>query len=145
MIYRLRLIGTGKDTFYRDFEIKSTQTFYDFHLTIQDELKFDKNQMASFFLSNDKWEKGLEVNIFDMAEDAHTPVIIMDNTQLCELLSKKNKRLLYVFDFFSNREFYIELIDTYPSENNKAYPCCISGKGSPPKQISLDDPGLNKI
>lgn len=133
-------MGAGKEPFYRDFEIKSTQTFYDLHQAIQNELKFDKNQMASFFLSNNKWERGLEVNLFDMAEDSHTPVIIMDNTQLCELLSKDNKYLLYVFDFFSDRAFFIELVDIYFPEKKKTYPLCTAGKGNPPQQIIIDDP-----
>ncbi len=141
MIYRLRLLGAGKEPFYRDFEIKSTQTFYDFHLAIQNELNFDKTQMASFYLSNNNWEQGLEINIFDMSEDTYTPVIIMDSTQLCELLSEENRRLLYVFDFFSNRKFYIELVDICSSQEKKAYPYCLERKGNPPKQIIIDDPG----
>ncbi len=139
MVYKLRVVGTGKDTFYRDFEIRRDQTFYDFHIAIQNELAYDKNQMASFFLANNKWEKGLEINIFDMAEDTFTPVIIMDNTQLCELLFEEKQRLLYVFDFFSDRAFFIELLSITPSDKEKNYPVCTSGEGTPPKQIIIDD------
>ena len=145
MVYSLRILGTGKGMFYRDFEIKATQTFYDFHIAIQDELGYDKKQMASFFLANNKWEKGLEINIFDMTEDTHTPVIIMDRTQLCELLSEEKQRLLYVFDFFSDRAFYIELVNIFSPGKNREYPCCTGGTGDPPPQIIYDEPGMSYI
>ena len=100
MVLTFRLVGSGKDPFYRDFEIKEDQTFYDFHNAIQSELGYDNNQMASFFLANNRWEKGLEINLFDMTEDTFNPVLIMDNTRLSELLTKEKQRLIYQFDFF---------------------------------------------
>jgi len=145
MVYKFRLVGTGKDPFYRDFEIKEDQTFYDFHDTIQTELGYDKKQLASFFLANNKWEKGLEINLLDMTEDTFTPVIIMDKTQLCELISEEKQRLLYLFDFFSDRAFYIEVLSINPPEDDKIYPCCVSGEGTPPRQIIFDDPDLPGI
>jgi hypothetical protein len=138
MVYRLRLVGSGDAPFYRIFELREDQTFFDFHDVIQDELGYDKHQLASFFLADNKWEKGLEINLFDMTEDSFTPVIIMDRTQLCELLSEEKQRLLYVFDFFSHRSFFIELIAIIPPEINRIYPVCISGKGDPPGQIIME-------
>ncbi len=145
MVLCLRLVGTGEELFYRDFEINNKQTFFDLHNAIQEELEYDKKQMASFFIANDKWEKGLEINLFDMSEETHAPVIVMDKTQLCELLFKEKQRLLYVFDFFSDRSFFIELSSIIPVNKNKKYPLCTSGRGNPPKQIIMDDPGHNNI
>jgi hypothetical protein len=139
MAFRFRLIGTGSHPFHRDIEVRECQTFYDFHNAIQEELGYDKNQLASFFLANGNWEKGLEINLFDMAEDTFTPVIIMESTQLCELITEEKQRLLYVFDFFSNRAFFIELLELVPDCPHVTYPRCISGWGEPPLQIKIED------
>ncbi len=141
MVFGFRLVGAGEKPFYRYFEVKEDQTFFDFHTSIQQELGYDKNQLASFFLANNNWEKGLEINLFDMTEDTFTPVIIMDRTQLRELITEEKQRLLYVFDFFSERAFFIELVSITHSEENITYPRCISGKGTPPEQIIIEDPG----
>ena len=138
MVFSFRLVGTGKEPFFRDFEISGNQTFLDFHNAIQDELKYDNKQMTSFYLADNKWEKGLEINLFDMTEDSHTPVVIMENTMLCDLVSEVSQRLLYVFDFFSNRAFFIELISIRQMEPGKKYPVCTARAGSPPEQIIID-------
>ncbi len=145
MVFKFRLVGTGKEPFFREFEIKDNQTFFDFHNAIQEELGYDNNQMASFYLANNKWEKGLEINLFDMTDDTFTPVIIMDSTQLCELLSEEKQRLLYVFDFFSDRAFYIELLSKNPEEKNKKYPECTAGRGNPPDQLVIEDKDITDI
>ena len=145
MVLKFRLVGTGTEPFFRDFEIKDNQTFWDFHNAIQEELGYDNKQMASFFLANNKWEKGLEINLFDMTDDTFTPVIIMDSTQLCELLSEEKQRLLYVFDFFSDRAFYIELLSKNPEEKNKKYPECTAGRGNPPDQLVIEDKDITDI
>jgi hypothetical protein len=35
----------------------------DFHNLLQDELEFDKSQMASFFMATDNWEKEEEFTL----------------------------------------------------------------------------------
>jgi hypothetical protein len=142
MAFKFRLIGTGSHPFHRDFVVRKEQTFYDFHNAIQKELGYDKNQLASFFLANNNWEKGLEINLFDMTEDTFTPVIIMEKTQLCELITEEKQRLLYVFDFFSDRAFFIELLSIIPDSEGAVYPRCTSGWGVPPQQIKIEDPGI---
>jgi hypothetical protein len=136
MVYSFRLVGTGDPPFYRDFEIREDQTFHEFHSVIQEELGYDKSQIASFFLAGENWERGLEINPLDMMDGSFTPVIGMD-IQVRELMVGKNRRLLYVFDFFSDRAFYLELVSLAAHDNNKTYPCCISGEGSPPEQTII--------
>jgi hypothetical protein len=142
MIYKFRLLGGGDRPFYRDFQLNDNHTFLDFHKAIQEELGYDKNQMASFFLANSKWERGLEINLFDMTEDSFTPVIIMEQTELNELINEEKQRLLYLFDFFSDRAFYIELNSIIPEDKNKTGPICTGGKGNPPDQIIIGDTNL---
>jgi hypothetical protein len=136
MVFSFRLVGTGDPPFYRDFEIREDQTFYDFHSAIQEELGYDKSHIASFFLASETWERGLEINLLDMMDGSFTPVIGMD-IQINELIGKKNRRLLYVFDFFSDRAFHLELMSVVAPGNDKTYPCCVSGDGTPPEQTLI--------
>ena len=60
---RLRvLIDTEGDTnVFRDIDMLSNATFEDLHLAIQNAFNFDNSQMASFYESDDTWERGDEI------------------------------------------------------------------------------------
>ena len=58
-IYKFRVLLESKEEIFRDIEIKSTQNFFDFHEMIVASYGFDNSQMASFYLSNSDWEKGI--------------------------------------------------------------------------------------
>lgn len=49
-IYRFRVGFEDYDDIYRDIEIKSSQTFKDFHTAIQVAIGFDGKHAASFLL-----------------------------------------------------------------------------------------------
>ena len=67
-IYKFRILLESKEEYeiFRDVEIKSTQNFDDLHEIIVAAYGFDNLQMASFYVSNDEWEKGQEISLFDM-------------------------------------------------------------------------------
>ncbi len=143
MIYRFRMISNEKDDFHRDFVLKEEQTFFDFHQIIQQELEYDQTQLASFFTSNDKWEKIMEITLVDMTDPIEENVPtkrIMATTQLSEMVKDNKQHLLYIFDFFSERGFFIELVEMSKNNNNLKYPSCIERRGTPPKQISIENP-----
>ena len=45
--------------------------------------------------------------------------------------------MLYVFDFFSERSFFIELIELINVKESKALPKIVFSSGEPPPQIDL--------
>ena len=72
MIYRFRIIldnDTDEDIF-RDLEIRETDTLEDLHNIITQSFGFDGTEMASFYISNDTWDQGEEISLFDLSEDA---------------------------------------------------------------------------
>ena len=108
MRYHFRvLIDYEKDVF-REIALRSDQSFMDLSNTIIKAFEFKGDQMASFYMSNDDWDKGEEIVQFDMGEDE--AVRSMENTTLSDLLSNKNQKVLYVYDFLRFWIFYIELI-----------------------------------
>ncbi|NOY36322.1 MAG: plasmid pRiA4b ORF-3 family protein [Chlorobi bacterium] len=136
-VYTFRLLYSGDDDFVRDFEVCAGQTLQDFHLAIQENLNYDISQMASFFLTDDTWEKGEEIPVINMTDDPGTRT--MRQFPLEDNNIEKLDRLLYVFDYLSNRGFFIELVHTGQSEKGMIYPRCIRSEGEPPAQMELDD------
>jgi hypothetical protein len=114
MVYKFVVLSDEDESFVREFEFLDTHTLMDFHNLIQDELEFDKSQMASFFMATDNWEKEEEFTLFDI---------------------RKNQKLLYVFDFFNERALFIEYTGEAKEIEGRELPTCSNSKGIPPKQV----------
>lgn len=134
--YTFRFLYAGEDDFVRDIEIASGQTLLDLHHGIQENLGFDPAQMASFFLTDDTWEKGEEIPLIDMSGEIGDR--IMENTVIDENSIENYDRLLYIFDYLSNRGFFIEMVRTGEVTRGTTYPRCTRAEGSPPEQMVLD-------
>jgi len=137
MVFKFRLISDEVKDFIRDVELLSDQTFYDFHRTLTHDFHFDKSQIASFFTSNENWEKDVEITLFDMSEDGKKDVHIMDRVKLEEFLDSPKQRLLYVFDFFNERLLFIELVEVIQKQEKTAYPRITFSRGNPPHQLLM--------
>ncbi len=133
MVYRFVVLSDEDETFVMEFEFLDSQNLLDFHNILQDELEFDRSQMASFFMATESWEKEEEFTLFDIGGGSST----MENAVLEEIIFRKNQKLLYVFDFFNDRALYIEYVGEFEEEDDKEYPVCINSKGLPPKQVTF--------
>lgn len=131
MVYKFVLLSDEDESFVREFEFLDSQTLMDFHNIIQDELEFDKSQMASFYLATDNWEKEEEFTLFDMGTGSST----MENAVLEDIIFRKNQKLLYVFDFFNDRALFVEYTGEAKEIEGRDYPVCTNSKGIPPKQV----------
>lgn len=133
MVYRFVVLTDEDEMFVREFEFLESHTLLDFHNTIQEELEFDKSQIASFYMATETWEKEEEFTLFDMGAGSST----MENAVLEEVIFRKNQKLLYVFDFFNDRALFVEYVGEAKEDENMEYPVCINSKGLPPKQVSF--------
>lgn len=133
MVYKFVVLTDEDETFVREFEFLDSHTLLDFHNTIQEELEFDKSQIASFYMATETWEKEEEFTLFDMSAGSST----MENAVLEEVIFRKNQKLLYVFDFFNDRALFVEYVGEAKEDDNMEYPICINSKGLPPKQVSF--------
>ena len=61
MIYRFTLISDEVDDFVREIQIDPEATFYDFHEAIVKSVGYTNDQMTSFFICDDDWEKEKEI------------------------------------------------------------------------------------
>jgi hypothetical protein len=131
MVYKFVVLSDEDESFIREFEFLESNSLMDFHVQIQDELEFDKSQLASFYLATDNWEKEEEFTLFDMGTGSST----MEDAILEDVIFRKNQKLLYVFDFFNERALFIEYTGETKEINGREYPCCTNSKGVPPKQV----------
>lgn len=133
MIYRFRVIfDSQKDDIFRDIEIETTATFEEFHNAITQAFGFGGSEMASFYLSDDKWSQGEEIALFDMSEGMDE-VLRMSDTTLESQLFDDQKRLIYIYDFLSMWTFLVELVETADYQSGASYPNLIYTHGELPE------------
>jgi len=138
MIFLFRIISDENPDFIRDLVADGSDTFLDFHMILQKELGYDPNQLASFFLTNHQWEKEQEITLIDMMPDPGVSSYIMDQVTLGEHISQLNQRMLYVFDFFSDRALFIEVLEMTDQVSPRKTPFINLRQGDPPPQLAVD-------
>ena len=79
MIYLFRIISDEDPEFYRNLVIDGADTFLDFHHTLQKNLGFDPSQLASFFITNDMWEKQQEITLIDVVIPIQSPTTLQES------------------------------------------------------------------
>ncbi len=138
MILLFRIISNEDQEFYRDLVIDGSDTFLDFHHVLQENLGFDPTQLASFFITNENWEKENEITLIDMMQESGAETLTMENVIMEQYFDDVNQRMIYVFDFFSERAFFMELIEYSDQESPRKTPFIAQSVGDPPKQLALD-------
>ena len=130
-IYRFKVTFEDDDEVYREIDIKSAHTFEDLHNVIQVSINFDNSKGASFYLSDDLWRKGEE---FVLNKDKRKDKKLMSKGKLLTYIEDPHQKFIYVFDYDTPWEFYVELIKI-PDEDKKInYPKCTKSVGTAPKQ-----------
>lgn len=138
MILLFRIISDEDPDFYRDLVAEGTDTFLEFHNTLQKDLEYDPTQLASFFITNKQWEKEHEITLIDMMQEPGVKSYTMEQVTLEEHIRELNQRMIYVFDFFSDRAFFIELIEMSDEVSPRETPFIGHRQGDPPQQLALD-------
>lgn len=138
MVYKFTILSDEVDNFVRIISIDSEAKFFDLHNAILDAVNFEKNQMTSFFICSDNWEKGQEVTLVEMESSSEYDNLVMDKTSLEELLSEENQKLIFVFDMMYDRVFFMELTEVVPLKNLKKAVCEVS-EGEPPVRVLADE------
>ena len=131
-VYKFRLTFEDYEDIYRDIEIKSTQTFLEFHEAILQSIGFDMKHASSFFAADDFWRKGNEVTLLE--EDLEPGVKLMKNVKISSFIERPNQRFVYLYDKQVLWSFQIELIKLVPEDIKTKYPRCIKTIGQAPKQ-----------
>ncbi len=144
-LYRFRVMIDDKSEAFRDIEIKSEQTFRQFHQAIKDAFGFKGEEMACFYVSDDHWGKGPEIPLADLGfgVDGETAPLLMDQVYISDHIRGTRQRFIYVYDFLQHWSFLIELIHAGSPEKGRRYPHVALSFGTPPdehaRQLALDE------
>lgn len=133
MIYRFRIILDTDEDVFRDIEIEASNSLEDFHNAITQSFGFDGQEMASFYTSNDLWEEGDEISLFDVSDEPGS-LRIMGETYLEDVVDEEKTRLLYVYDFLNMWTFMVELADIAEAEAGTIYPNLMYSHGQIPEE-----------
>jgi hypothetical protein len=143
-VYRFRVTFEDNEEIYREIEIKSTQTYEDFHNCIIQSIGFDNIHNASFFISDDRWRKGEELILRPVETNPknktpETPKRLMGKCKVAVLIDDPHQKFVYVYDPKVGWTFMIELIKILLDDDKKSYPTCTKTVGDAPKQYKKTD------
>ena len=139
MIYRFTIISDEVDDFVREIQIDPEATFYDFHEAILKSAGYTNDQMTSFFICDDDWEKEKEITLEEMDDNPEMDSWVMKETQLSELVEDEKQKLLYVFDYMTERCFFIELSEIITGKEMKGAKCTKKAGEAPKQTIDFEE------
>ena len=140
MIFRFRLLSDENDRFVRDYEVPYDMTLLDFHRFILESLEYEEC-MTSFFTADDRWEKLREFTLMDMGDTSGEGPEAMERVALGQIIHKLRDRLIFLFDLFGERAYYLELTGAYEAQAGASYPREIYAQAEAPDQY---DPSKNR-
>jgi hypothetical protein len=134
-ILKFRIYWEDDDSVYRDIVIRHTHTFSDLHHEILRCFEFDNKHKATFYRSNDKWQRGKEITLEKYDKKYVAEPLLMSETTIGSEIKDTNQKFIYVYDFNKNWTFMVELINVNKEENSKiSYPSCARSEGIGPSQ-----------
>jgi hypothetical protein len=140
-VYRFKITFEDNEEVYREIEIKSTQTFENFHDVIIQSISFDNQHNASFFISDDYWRKGEEIVLRHEAEsknnkkqEGDVPKKLMNKCKMASLIDDPHQKFVYVYDLKTAWSFLVELLKIVPDDAKATYPRVAKSAGEAPKQ-----------
>ena len=74
--FRVLLDSEKNEEIFRDILIGENENFESFFQEILNSYGFKGDQMASFYVSNENWDKGEEISLLDLAEGEEQSAIL---------------------------------------------------------------------
>ena len=140
MIYRFTIVSDEEDNFIREIQTDPEATFFDFHEAILSSVNYTNDQMTSFFICDDNWEKETEITLEQMDDNPETDSWVMRETHIDELVIEEKQKLVYVFDYLTERCFFIELSEIITGKYMKGAKCTKQSGTIPKQTIDRYDP-----
>lgn len=134
-ILRFRVYFEEDDSIYRDVAIRHTQHFLQLHQAILKAYEFDSKHQATFFRSNDHWQRGKEITFQKYDKAYKVEPLLMESTTVGSEIYDPNQKFVYLYDFTKNWSFLVELINVSKEENPRLdYPAIVRSEGIAPSQ-----------
>jgi hypothetical protein len=137
--FRILLDSDKNEEVFRDVLISDTSDFETFYHAIMKSFDFQGDQMASFYVSNEDWDKGHEISLLDMSYDddsIDSPASVMKNAIIKDFLEEPDQKFILVYDFMKMWIFLVELIGY--DRNEPESPQMLLAIGNAPKEESRE-------
>ena len=112
MVFRFRMLSDENDNFVRDYEAMYDMTLLDFHDFILQSLEYEPC----------------------MADGSGDAPAAMESVTLGQVIHNRRDRLIYLFDMFGDRAYFLELTGTFEAEKGASYPREIYAQAAAPDQ-----------
>lgn len=135
--FRVLLDSSDKNEIFRDIVINENDHFESLYRAILDAYHFSHDQLASFYLSNENWDRGHEIALFDMAFGEDPDQIspgVMSTSVLCDHMLESDQKIILVHDFIRMWIFLIELIEVV--DETPEHPRLVLSVGNAPAETS---------
>lgn len=134
-ILKFRVYPEEDSSVYRDIVIKHTQNFLQLHECILSAFGFDSKHEATFYRSNDSWQRGKEISLRQYDKIYKAVPLIMVETTIGSEIRDTNQHFIYEYDFTKSWIFLLELINVTKEESSKInYPAVSRSEGIGPQQ-----------
>jgi len=114
MAYKIRIVLDTEQDVFRDIIVDESINLEELHFTIAKSFGFKGQEMASFYMSDDSWEQGVEIPLFNMSDDERA--LSMSSCDMVQVLKEEGDKMIYVYDFFSMWTFYVELSEVFETD-----------------------------
>ena len=139
MVFRFLILSDEVEDFKREIQIDSEATFLELYEAIMDSVGYTKDQICSFFICEDDWSKTTEITLIEMDTTSEVDSYIMEDTRLEELLEDEHQKLLFVFDYMTERSFFMELREIITGKELEQAVCTKSRGEAPVQLVSFDE------
>lgn len=134
MVYRILLVSDEVDNFLREIQIDSDATFLQLHMTILESCGYEDDQMTSFTICENGWEKVQDITLEDMSTSSDEDSYVMATTRLSEFVEDVKQHMLYTFDPVGGRVFFMEVAEEITGKSLKE-PKVTKKVGDAPVQV----------
>src|SRR5665213_1338943 len=119
-ILKFRVYWEDDESIYRDLVILHTQTFAELHKCILKCFEFDNKHHATFYRSNDNWQRGKEITLEKYSDKEYkAEPLIMSETAVGKEIREPNQKFINV-----NKD----------AEGKAGFPSCSRSEGIAPSQ-----------
>jgi hypothetical protein len=109
------LLDSEKDKeIFRDILIDENDNFESLFQSIMKSFQFQGEEMASFYVSNDNWDKGHEISLVDINygdEAIDEKASVMSQAIINDFIEANDQKLILVYDFMRMWIFLLELVE----------------------------------
>ena len=136
-VLKFRVYWEEDDAIYRDVLVKHTQNFQELHFIILKAFEFDQKHDATFYRSNDTWQRGREISKEVYDRPYKVPPLLMAETAISTEIIDTNQHFIYEYDFVKSWSFLIQLIQVVKNADadmNLEYPLVSRIEGVGPMQ-----------